>query len=359
MDEIFESVLSPNEDILPYIESNDIITYSSCVDVVLSTACRNQCSYCHFSRRQADLVVPYSTIKTFKAARKAGVREANLMAGERPDRYHDIRAKLDVWGFNSYVEYIYTVAELAFLEGLLVNLNIGYLSLNELKYLQEIVTTVELNLESLRKDFLHEDKVHFLAPSKDPEIRVKFLETTGRLNFPTITGIMVGIGEEPEDRIQALTKIKEIHEEYGHIQCVKITPFISMDSTEELQTMPTFELMLETIRLAQEILPHDVDISAPINLFPDIISLIQHGITDFGQLRYYGKDALFPNYPFQKISKYKALLDQHGYRLFKRLPIKNSFIGAQKYSKKLGQFLDKYKVRLKENGREDKFTLTF
>ncbi len=359
MDELNESGFSVNEDILPYSDSDDLITYSSAVDVVLSTACRNRCDYCSFPRREADLVVPYSTIKVFKTARRAGAREANIVAGERPDRYHSIRAKFDVWGFNSYVEYVYTVAELAFLEGLLVNLNVGFLSQAELKYLQDIVATVELSLEVLSKDFLLPNRAHHRSPSKDPDIRVKFLETTGKLNFPTLTGIMVGIGEKPEDRIRTLVKIKEIHEEYGHIQSVKIAPFMPMDEHEYPYKQPPYEVLLETVRLAREILPTDVDIVVPINRFPDILTLVQHGMSDLGQIRCFGQDCLFPSATFLKLEEYQKILEDNGYRMFKRLPIKNAFISAQKYSKKLGQFLDKYKVRLKENSKEDKFALTF
>ncbi|MDD5457593.1 MAG: 7,8-didemethyl-8-hydroxy-5-deazariboflavin synthase subunit CofG [Candidatus Margulisbacteria bacterium] len=359
MSEILDQGLSANEDILPYTNDEKTISYSNTVDIVLSPVCRNQCGYCAFSKKDYDLLVPYATIKIFKAARKDGAREANIVAGERPDHFHSIRAKFDVWGFNSYVEYIYTIAELAFLEGLLVNLNVGYLSVNELKYLQDIVSTVEMCLEVYDKEFIKEH-LHKNSPSKDPEIRIKFIENAGRLNFPLNSGILIGVGETPEQRMKTLVKIRELHEEYGHIQMVKINTFHpSDDVAPELKKLGgvTKETLLETIQLAREILPAEVDITVPINIHPEILEFIDHGIRDLGQIRVYGKDSLFPEYPFKKVEEYQKEVEDHGYKLFKRLPITNSFIAAQKYSKKLGQFLDKYKTRLKENVREDKFTL--
>lgn len=360
MDDITAEVgFGANEDILPYTESKEIITYSNAIDIVLSSACRNQCGFCHFSRRKADLVVPYSTIKLFKAARKMGAREANLISGERPDRYHVIRAKFDIWGFNSYAEYIYTIAELAFLEGLLVNLNVGYLSYNELKYLQEIVSTVEIPLENINKDFLQTSGIFAQAPSKDPEIRIKLLESAGKLNIPVLTSVLLGVGESPEDRIMTLVKIKELQEEYGNIQSVKIN--LAHTSPEWAgDPFPALgeEVLLETIRLARELLPEDVDITVPVNQYSNLIELIEHGVNDLGQIRNYDKDYLFPEKPYKTVGEYQQILEASGYRLFKRLPIKNSFIVSQKYSKKLGQFLDKYKMRLKETSKEDKFVLT-
>jgi len=347
------------EDILIHSREETDITYSNAVDVVLSPACRNKCGYCGFAKRNEDLTVPYSTIKIFKAAKKVGAREAHLVAGERPDKFHSIRAKFDIWGFNSYIEYIYTIAELAFLEGLLVNLEVGYLSLTELKYLKEIITSVEMSIETTNRDFLKKQH-HQYSPSKDPNIRIKFIENAGKLNIPTNTGILIGMGETPEERIRSIVKIKDLHEEYGHIQTVKINTLIPIKNTPMEKMKPvTDETLFATIRLAREIMPPDVDITVPVNIHPDIIKLIEHGVNDLGQIRVYGKDSLFPKMTFKTVDEYRAEVEAEGYSLYKQLPIKNPFIMAQKYSKKLGQFLDKHKAKLKDNMRDDKFLLTF
>ncbi len=345
------------EDLLPFINRESVVTYSNAVDLVISTACRNDCGYCSFKREQDHLVVPYSTIKVFKKARKSGAREANLIAGERPDSYTSVRAKFDIWGFNSYSEYLYTVAELAFLEGLLVNLNVGYLSFNELKYLREIIASVECMVETTNVAML-DDIQHKFSPSKNPEVRFKFLEYAGKLNIPTNTGMLIGIGESPEDRLQTISKVRELYDEYRSIQNFKIVPFVS-DPKSKMKDYPNCseELVLETVRIAKEILPSDIDISVPINICTNINRYVQAGVNDFGQIRTCGPDAVFPKKRFESIEHYEKELDLIGYQLAKRLPIKNSFVSSQKYSKKLGQFLDKYKLRLKEIQSEDEFVL--
>lgn len=346
-----------NEDILPFINRESVVTYSSAVDLVISTACRNDCGYCAFKREQDNLVVPYSTIKVFKKARKMGVREANLVSGERPDSYTSVRAKFDIWGFNSFSEYLYTLAELAFLEGLLVNLNVGYLSFNELKYLREIIVSVELMVETTNVAML-EGIQHKFSPSKSPDVRFKFLEYAGKLNIPTNTGMIVGIGETPEDRLKTISRVRELHDEYRSIQNFKISPFIS-DPRSKMKDVQdcSEELVLETVRIAREILPSDIDISVPVNVCTNINRFVQAGVTDFGQIRLCGPDSLFPKKRFENVEFYEKELDSIGYSLAKRLPIKNSFVTSQKYSKKLGQFLDKYKLRLKEIQAEDEFVL--
>ncbi len=346
-----------NEDILPFLNRDSVVTYSSAVDLVISTACRNNCGYCGFRRDQDNLIVPYSSIKIFKKARKMGVREANLIAGERPDSCTSVRAKFDIWGFNSYSEYLYTVAELAFLEGLLVNLNVGYLSFNELKYLREIIASVELMVETTNVEMFNGVQ-HKLSPSKNPEVRFKFLEYAGKLNIPTNTGMLVGIGESPEDRIQMITRVRELYDEYRSIQNFKVIPFVS-DPRIAMRDFQgcSEELVLETVRIAKEILPSDVDISVPINICTNINKFVQAGVNDFGQIRTCGPDAVFPKKRFEPVEVYEKELDVIGYQLAKRLPIKNSFVSSQKYSKKLGQFLDKYKLRLKEIQAEDEFVL--
>lgn len=353
-----ESGFGSNDDIKLAINGNKVITYSRAVDVILSRVCRNSCGYCGFAKKKEKLLVPYSTISIFKKARKLGAREASLISGERPDKYNYISAKFDVWGFNSYMEYIYTVAELAFLEGLLVNLNIGYLSFNEMKYLQEIAASLEITLESIGNNDLA--GVHKFSPSKSTNVRLKFLENTGRLNFPVNTGILIGIGESPEDRMRILLDIQKMQEEYGNIQSVKISTYIPQEGTPSvIKKTAGYDDLLATISLAREILPESVDITAPINIFQDIMDLINHGVTDLGQIKVLGDDYLFPDKKYPNLDTVQETLINNGYELYKRLPIKNNFILSQKYSKKIGQLLDKYKLKLKESSKEENFLFAY
>ena len=51
-----------------------------------------------------------------------------------------------------------------------------------------------------------------------PNARLQTIEAAGRAQVPYTSGLLVGIGETREERIQALFRLHEIHQEYGHIQ---------------------------------------------------------------------------------------------------------------------------------------------
>ncbi|HAR63025.1 MAG: 7,8-didemethyl-8-hydroxy-5-deazariboflavin synthase subunit CofG [Candidatus Margulisiibacteriota bacterium] len=325
-------------------EDKRVITYSNSITIALTKHCHNQCEYCDFPDIGGPLMVPYHTIKCFKKARLRKAREVNIVAGERPDTINLIRTKLDTWGFESYSEYVYTICELAFLEGLLPHLNIGYLTPKELRYLREISVSMEMNLETTNRNLL--ESIHQNSPGKDPDIRVKFIESCGKLEIPVTTGLRVGMGETEDNRIETLTIIKKINEQYGHIQDVVLHNYIPRRRFVNQLQPTTEELMLSTVKLAREILPKEIKIRVPIILNQNIIKFIDAGVDDLGEIQPGESSLLFPGNKYPKIEELAVLLETNGYKLDRRLPIYYDFIINQKYSKKLAQLLDKYRYKL-------------
>src|SRR5262249_38831155 len=68
--------------------------------------------------------------------------------------------------------------------------------------------------------------VHQGSPTKLPQRRLETIRLAGELKIPFTTGILVGIGEEPEQRIEALEAIAAVHADYGHIQEVILQNFV-------------------------------------------------------------------------------------------------------------------------------------
>ncbi len=66
---------------------------------------------------------------------------------------------------------------------------------------------------------------HDNAPDKVPAKRLRTIEEAGKQNVPFTTGLLIGIGETPEDRVDTLLAIRELHRRYGHIQEVIIQNF--------------------------------------------------------------------------------------------------------------------------------------
>ena len=68
--------------------------------------------------------------------------------------------------------------------------------------------------------------VHQGSPTKHPARRLETIRLAGELRIPFTTGILVGIGEHPEERIASLEAIAAVHAEYGHIQEVILQNFV-------------------------------------------------------------------------------------------------------------------------------------
>jgi 7,8-didemethyl-8-hydroxy-5-deazariboflavin synthase len=330
-------------------DNENIITYSKALPIILSKICRNECAYCGF-RKKDTLTVPYSIIRNTKNARSNGIREALFIAGERIDQYPHIRSLLDLWGFNSYMDYVYAVSELAFLEGLIPVVDIGFLTPDEIKRIQEIAALLKVMLDTVDESLISETQAQ--AEKKKIEYRKKNLEWAGKLKMPVITGILVGVGETKKQREQLLSYIAGIHKKYGMVHEVLIQNFIPAPGTplEKLKP-PKKETMISTVKLAKSILPDDIRITVPIDLNPDIEDFIKAGVNDLGRimegspLGYYKQEPLNFEELVQK-------LNNMGYTVQQRFPLSKAFIKAGKYSKKLGQVFDSYSYKIKKEEQE-------
>src|SRR6201999_3649841 len=72
---------------------------------------------------------------------------------------------------------------------------------------------------------------HFGSPDKDPAVRLRVLEDAGRSAIPFTTGILIGIGETPAERVDALFAIRRIARAYGGIQEVIVQNFRAKPDT--------------------------------------------------------------------------------------------------------------------------------
>ncbi len=326
-----------------------VVTYSLATPFTLTRLCRNECPYCSFNRRD-NLAVPYSTIKMAKTARANGIREAAYISGERPDKFTNIRSLLDLWGFSSYLDYIYTVSELGFLEGLIPTLEIGFMSPVELKRMVEVCAINKTMLDSV--DAPLAASLYQKSPGKKLELRVKSLHWSGKLNFPTATGFMVGLGETKSHRKEALNIIADVHKQYGTIHEVLIQNFIPQPGKYQGKGPTSRADILSTVELALEILPSDVSVTVPLELNLDWIEdLLKVGIRDLGRIY----DPATPLYTLSKATpevKIQEIVDRLGLRLQQRFPLKKSFIKNGMYSKKLGQVFDAYRYKIKKESND-------
>jgi FO synthase subunit 1 len=331
-------------------DAQDVITYSYTAPFTLSRMCRNHCPYCSF-RKQDGLAVPYSTIRQAKKCRTLGAREALYVVGERPDKFPHIRSILDLWGFSSYLDYVYTVCELGFLEGLVPTLEAGFLSPTEMSRLSEVCAMFRIMLDAV--DDTTFNTLYAKSPGKKLELRLKLLEWAGRLKIPTETGIIVGVGGSKTHFKHVFQEISKIHEAYGTIHTVHLQNFTPEPHTPMAKkSPPSKKEMLDMFELAKSILPSDISLTIPVELNPNLEDFIHAGLRDLGRI-YEGKQ---PHYKVAslEIADLETRLAAIGFHLQQRFPLKKSFIKNGLYSKKLGQAFDSYRYKIKKDGQESK-----
>ncbi|MFV1990230.1 MAG: 7,8-didemethyl-8-hydroxy-5-deazariboflavin synthase CofG, partial [Acidimicrobiales bacterium] len=248
------------------------VTYSPKVFIPLTMLCRDKCGYCTFAQPPARLDHPYleedQVLAIAKAGAEVGCHEALFTLGERPElRYEVAKNWLSERGYKSTVAYLAAMAQLVLSEtGLLPHANAGALYENELASLRGVSPSQGMMIETLRDDL----DCHRGAPDKLPERRLATLEAAGRLRIPFTTGILVGIGENREDRIAALEAISASHRLHGHVQEVIVQNFLPKPGTamHKAPACPEDEY-LEAIALARLILPPEIHLQAPPNLSDD------------------------------------------------------------------------------------------
>ena len=330
-------------------EDSNVLTYSRSLTVTLSRMCRNNCPYCGFHRKDT-LAVPYSTIKMAKMARESGAREVLYLAGERPDKSPNVPATLDLWGFKSYLDYVYTVSELGFLEGLIPVVELGFLSPVDMQRLAEVCAGFRIMLDSVDAGVF--DTIYKDSPGKKLELRLKSLEWAGQIGVPTMTGIMVGIGETKKHREEVLKEIAKIHQKYGMIHEVLIQNFVPQKGTLfQDKKPPSHTAMVDAVAAAIHILPSEVAVNINTEVNEDIEDFISVGLRDLGRISE-GNKVMFPDKPKRSIEDLQKIAVKMGFRLHQRFPLRLSYIRMGQYSKKLGQVFDAYRYKLKKLEQE-------
>src|SRR3954449_4397706 len=304
------------------------VTFSPKVFIPLTQLCRDGCWYCTFAQPPRRLAAPYLTPEqvrdTALRGAEAGCHEALFTLGEAPeDQYAVARAWLREHGYGSTVEYLAAMCELVVAEtGLLPHANAGALSKDELALLRAVTASQGMMLESLREDL----PCHRGAPDKDPARRLATLEAAGELRIPFTTGILVGIGEDRADRVEALEAIAAAHARHGHVQEVIVQNFLPKPATAMRDHPPCpREDHLEAVALARLILPGDVHVQVPPNLSDDFGAALDAGADDWGGVSPVTADHVNPERPWPSLERLGAVTEAHGHALAPRLTVHPRF----------------------------------
>jgi FO synthase len=308
------------------------ITFSPKVFVPLTMLCRDRCGYCTFAKPPARLDAPYLTEEHVLelAARGAalGCFEALFTLGEAPEaRYPQAAEWLQANGYASTVDYLARVAGRVLAEtGLLPHANAGALSKDELTQLRAVSPSQGMMIESLAARLHEQGGPHYGAPDKTPERRLATLHAAGRAKVPFTTGILVGIGENRAERIDALVAIANAHLEHGHVQEVIVQNFLPKLGTamHKAEPCPADEF-LWAIAAARIILPPDIHLQAPPNLSDELAPLLAAGIDDWGGVSPLTIDHVNPERPWPALDRLREQTEANGFALAPRLTIYPEF----------------------------------
>jgi len=309
------------------------LTYSRKVFLPLTNLCRDRCGYCAFRRDPADrdawFMTPEQVLAMVEEGARLGCTEALFSLGDAPEAaFREARAMLERLGHRRTLAYLREVCALVLDRSpLLPHSNPGVMGEPDLAALKPVNASLGLMLESASPRLLEPGGPHHGAITKLPRVRLRILEAAGRLRIPFTTGILIGIGETAEERLDSLFAIRALHERFAHIQEVIIQNFrakpgIPMADHPE----PTLEDMLRTVAVARLVLGPEMNIQAPPNLTQDYGRLLDAGINDWGGVSPVTRDFVNPEAPWPHLDDLRRIAEARGFRLRQRLPVYPEFI---------------------------------
>jgi FO synthase len=333
------------------------VTFSRNYTLSLSRTCQCYCKYCAFATHQAHIHAPADVEKILDDAVRRNTKELLVLTGERPEINPIVAERLKAWGHEDFTSYVVWACERAMERGMLPHTNLGVLSKDDLARLREVTASQGLMLESISERLM--DTVHAGSPTKHPAARLATIEAAGELKIPFTSGILVGIGESEESRVESLEALAVSHNRHGHLQEVILQNFVphpryygaevaeiadeasrrrwgggdgnpsvakdgeappGSPSPPEQPAWAQGVGIDEIKRLIQECrrLMPDVGMQVPPNLSEWWPELVEAGATDLGGLSANG-DHISPEEPFPSPHQVRKELAPRGFALTERL----------------------------------------
>ena len=339
------------------------VTFSRNLTLSLSRTCRCYCKYCSFATHKAHLHTPEEVLATLDGAARRQIKELLVLTGERPEVNAEVAERLRSYGHEDFTAYVVWACERALERGMLPHTNLGVLDRADLARLREVTASQGLMLESVSERLM--DTVHAGSPTKHPARRLETIRAAGELKIPFTSGILVGIGETEQERVESLEAIAALHAEHGHVQEVILQNFVphqryygqepaeiadaaareywrtGVEDTgprpRPLLPLPEWaraggdpikiEDMKRLIAETRRLMP-DVGIQVPPNLADWWGELVAAGATDLGGLSANG-DHISPEHPFPSPHQVRKQLQRDGYALTERLCVYPQYIDPE------------------------------
>ncbi len=317
-----------------------VVTYSRKVFIPLTRLCRDRCHYCTFvttpgglrAEGRAPFLSPEEVLDIARAGAALGCKEALFTLGDRPEDRWPVAAEwLQAHGFDSTLGYLRAMAIRVLEEtGLLPHLNPGVLSWEEIQRLKPVSASMGMMLETTATRLFSEaGGPHFGSPDKDPAVRLRVLEDAGRSAVPFTTGVLLGIGEDAAERVEAILAIRGAATRHGHVQEVivqnfRAKPRTAMAATEDLE----LQEYVAAVAVSRLLLGPKARVQAPPNLTDpaELGLLLRAGVDDWGGVSPLTPDHVNPERPWPQIDTLAELTAQAGFELRERLAAQPGYV---------------------------------
>jgi FO synthase len=317
----------------------EVLTYSKNVFVPLTQICRNHCGYCTFKYEPGEgplFMSPDEVLDMAKKGAELGCTELLFVTGDKPElKYPIYKEALQKLGYESTADYLISMGEAGLKENIFPHTNLGLATSEELVQFRGSNPSMGLMLENISPKLLKKGQAHYRCPDKVPKQRMKTMELAGELRIPWTSGILVGIGETWEERVDSLIALRELNDEYGHLQEIIIQNFSPKPGIMmENYPPPSFVEMLKLVAISRLVFGEGMNIQIPPNLNPETYPLFIHaGINDLGGVSPVTIDYVNPEAPWPKLEIMQDMVEELGFTLRERLPVYPEFIE--------GEFIDK------------------
>lgn len=308
------------------------VSFSKKVFLPLTNLCRDYCGYCIFRNDPGDAgahtMNPDEVLALCRQGERMGCREALFSLGDKPELlFPQMRKTLSEFGHATTLSYLAEMCRMVVEKtSLFPHSNPGVMTAGDLAVLKPVNVSMGLMLENTSMRLMRRGQSHYHAPDKHPQVRLKTIEEAGKQGIAFTTGILIGIGETVEERVDSLFAIKSMHEKYGHIQEVIIQNFRAKPEIPmAVHPEPSLKDMLKTAAVARLILGENMNIQAPPNLTEDFSQLLHAGINDWGGVSPVTPDFINPERPWPHLEMLKEAAEKEGFTLCERFAVYPDF----------------------------------
>jgi FO synthase len=280
-------------------------------------------------------MTPDEVLAVARAGREQGCKEALFSLGEKPEEVHALaREHLGQLGYRRTVDYLADMCRLVFEEtGLLPHVNCGVLTREELELLSPYAASMGIMLENVSDRLMLPGQAHYGCVGKQPSLRLETMRTAGELGIAFTSGILIGIGETLEERVDSLYALRELQDESGNVQEVIIQNFrVKPDIRMRHAGEPSALEMVRTLALGRLILGPEQNIQAPPNLTPEAYQqYLFAGINDWGGVSPVTLDHINPERAWPMIRELRDTTAEAGYELRERLCLYPEYLANERF----------------------------